>query len=114
VIRRTAPIEIVSPDLPGLVIRARPLTIPEACKVHLYRSATPLMPDGVADVASLLDSIGFTVEDEGKPYAATDFLVTADIQTVQRVFAALLLGNADGAAVEKQAKPPPRPEVSPE
>lgn len=113
-IRRTQPIEVVSQALPGITIRARPLTLHDAYRLANYRADTPLAVEEVAKLAAFLDGLSFVVTDGTKPYTAVEFLGEADLWTVQAVLVALLSGNAFGAQVEAPAQQPTDFNVDPE
>ena len=106
---------IESPGLPGIVIRARRLTLLEAQEAASYRLDTKLDVPGIGKMSAFLTTLGFVIEDGGKPYTATDFLLEADLWTVQAVFFAIL--SASAFDPEYREAPPaerPAPEPVPE
>lgn len=113
-IRRGDAVSIESPDLPGLLVRCRRPTLMEAHRLASARMNPPLDPEGIVGLSVFLDGLGFVVEDGGRTVSARDFLVGADIWTVQAVMFSVLVGSAFDPTEKKAAAPEPISTVDPE
>lgn len=118
-IRRTAPLEIVSPDLPGVVIRCRRLTRLECGRLKVLFLDPGTDPESLAAEATFLSDIGFVFEAGGRVVTEREFLLNEEAETTLLVYLAILNAQRPqppSRPVDTPAPPPPteRPLVSPE